>query len=233
MKNTVILLFAMILLGQGVAVAQKGILRGKVIDNSTGEELIGAAILIEGTLKGASTDLDGNYSIEGVDQGTYRIRCTYISYDDKYIEEVEITAGEVTQLNIQLSPVSLGLEEIVVSAKAIRNTESALLTMQQKSATVLDGISSQQIKRAGDSDAAGALKRVTGINVVDGKYIFIRGLGDRYTKTLLNGAVIPGLDPNKNTVQMDIFPTNTIENILVYKTALWGQIFFSNVLKIS
>ncbi|MCB0805735.1 MAG: TonB-dependent receptor [Bacteroidales bacterium] len=218
MKNTVILLFAMILLGQGVAVAQKGILRGKVIDNSTGEELIGAAILIEGTLKGASTDLDGNYSIEGVDQGTYRIRCTYISYDDKYIEEVEITAGEVTQLNIQLSPVSLGLEEIVVSAKAIRNTESALLTMQQKSATVLDGISSQQIKRAGDSDAAGALKRVTGINVVDGKYIFIRGLGDRYTKTLLNGAVIPGLDPNKNTVQMDIFPTNTIENILVYKT---------------
>jgi len=218
MKNTVIILLTLIMLSLGVASAQKGILRGKVIDNSTGEELIGAAILIEGSLKGASTDLDGNYSIEGVDPGIYKVRCTYISYDDKYIADVEIMAGEVTKLDIQLAPVSLGLEEIVVSAKAIRNTESALLTMQQKSASVIDGISSQQIKRAGDSDAAGALKRVTGINVVDGKYIFIRGLGDRYTKTLLNGAVIPGLDPNKNTVQMDIFPTNTIENIVVHKT---------------
>lgn len=197
---------------------QQGTIRGKVTDAETGEELIGAAVLIEGTIQGASADLDGNYSITAVDQGTYSLRCSFISYETQVITEVEVNAGDVTIMDIKLATVSLGLEEVVVTAKAVRDTESALLTMQKKSASVMDGISSQQISRSGDSDAAGAVKRVTGVSVEGGKYVYVRGLGDRYSKTTLNGAEIPGLDPERNTVQMDIFPTNAIESILVYKS---------------
>ncbi len=197
---------------------QQGTIRGKVTDAETGEELIGAAVLIEGTIQGASADLDGNYSISGVDQGTYSLRCSFISYETQVITEVEVNADDVTIMDIKLATVSLGLEEVVVTAKAVRDTESALLTMQKKSASVMDGISSQQISRSGDSDAAGAVKRVTGVSVEGGKYVYVRGLGDRYSKTTLNGAEIPGLDPERNTVQMDIFPTNAIESMLVYKS---------------
>ena len=93
-----------------------------------------------------------------------------------------------------------------------------MLTLQRKSANVLDGISAQQISRLGDNDAAGALKRVTGISVEGGKYVYVRGLSDRYSITTLNKAEIPGLDPNRNTVQMDLFPSNIIENMVVSKT---------------
>ena len=82
----------------------------------------------------------------------------------------------------------------------------------------MDGISSQQITKSGDSDAASAVSRITGVSVEGGKYVYVRGLGDRYSKTILNGAEIPGLDPERNSVQMDIFPTNAIENMVVYKS---------------
>ena len=207
-----LLIFTLMVFGQ------QGTIRGKVSDAETGEELIGAAVLIEGTVQGASADLDGNYNIENVNAGTYRLRCSFISYETKVITNVEVKPNEVTLINIKLATVSLGLEEVVVTAKAVRDTESALLTMQKKSASVMDGISSQQISKSGDSDAAAAVKRVTGVSVEGGKYVYVRGLGDRYSKTTLNGAEIPGLDPERNTVQMDIFPTNAIESMIVYKS---------------
>lgn len=200
------------------SIAQTGTLRGKVMDGDLGEELIGATILIPGTTTGAATDLDGNYSIYNIEPGTYTFVCQFISYDPQTITDVIIKADEVTVLNFTLSTVSMGLEEVVVTAKAVQRSETAMLTIQKKSANVVDGLSSQQIKRAGDSDAAGALQRVSGINIEGGKYVFVRGLSDRYSKTILNGAEIPGLDPNRNTVQMDIFPTNLIENMVVYKS---------------
>ncbi|MCD4663938.1 MAG: TonB-dependent receptor [Bacteroidales bacterium] len=207
-----------LLLISSVVVSQTGTLRGKITDAETGEELIGAAVLVEGTFHGSSADLDGNYSIPNIEAGTISIKCSYISYESQKITGIDITADNVNILDIKLKSVSVGLEEVVVSAKAVRNTESALLTMQKKSASVMDGISAQQISKSGDSDAAEAVKRISGVSVEGGKYVYVRGLGDRYSKTTLNGAEIPSLDPERNTVQMDIFPTNAIENMVVYKS---------------
>lgn len=216
MKN---LLFLPILLFISSATfSQTGTLRGKITDAETGEELIGAAVLVEGTFQGSSADLDGNYSIPDIASGTISIRCTYISYETQTITGIDISPDNISILDIKLNSVSVGLEEVVISAKAVRDTESALLTMQKKSASVMDGISSQQISKNGDSDAAGAIKRVSAVSVEGGKYVYVRGLGDRYSKTTLNGAEIPGLDPERNTVQMDIFPTNAIDNMIVYKS---------------
>lgn len=200
--------------------AQEGIIRGKVIDAKTGEELIGATVVLPGTdpMKGTVTDFDGNYTIEKIPVGKYQLVCSFISYDKKIVENVEVKPGDVTIININLGQATLDIEEVTVTAKQIKRTEAALITLQKKAANVIDGISAQQISRLGDNDAASALKRVTGISVQGGKYVYVRGLSDRYSKTTLNDAEIPGLDPNKNTVQMDLFPSNLIENMIVHKT---------------
>jgi len=200
-----------------LAVAQKGTIRGVVSDKETGETLIGAAVFIEGTDYATSTDIDGNFELL-VEPGTYTLRASYISYQDLILNGVEVNEGEITVVKMNMPTGTETLDEVVLEAKVEKNSETVVLLMQKNSNRVMDGISSQQIKRMGDSDAAGAIKRVTGVTVEGGKYVTVRGLGDRYSKTLLNGADIPSLDPEKNAVQLDLFPTNLIDNMLVYKT---------------
>jgi outer membrane receptor protein involved in Fe transport len=213
------ILFISTLLISSSLIAQNGIIRGKVTDSETGESLIGAAVYLAGTSTGASADLDGNYSIENIQPGTYNLVCQFISYDADTIPGVVVEAGKVTIQNFVMGSAAfdLGLD-IEITAKANRESENYMLSIQKKSARVMDGISSQQISRAGDSDAAGAVKRVTGVSVEGGKYVYVRGLSDRYSRTLLNGGTIPGVDPNRNSVPMDLFPTNLVDNIYIIKS---------------
>lgn len=197
--------------------AQTGFLRGKIIDANTGEEMIGATVVVEGTTMGTISDFDGNYSLK-LDTGIYKIRYSFISYQPQLFEDIRITEGGVTINNVSMTEARVELQEVKVVARSTRRTEAAFQVMQKKSATVIDGISTEQISRLDASDAASALKHVTGISVRSGKYIYVRGLSDRYSLTTLNGAQIPGLDPDKNTVQMDLFPSNIIKNIVVHKT---------------
>lgn len=201
----------------GLAVAQKGTIRGVVADKETGETLIGAAVFIEGTNYATGTDIDGDFEFS-VEPGSYNLKASYISYQDLVINGVEVKKGEISVININMPTATETLDEVVLAAKIEKNNETVVLLMQKNSSRVMDGISSQQIKRMGDSNAAGAIKRVTGVTVEGGRYATVRGLGDRYSKTLLNGANIPSLDPEKNAVQLDLFPTNLIDNMLVYKT---------------
>ncbi len=197
--------------------AQQGKIRGTVFDDKTGETLVGVAIQIEGTTTGTITDLDGQFSMD-LAEGTYNLLMSFISYQRLTVNEVQVKAGEVTVLNnLRLKESTLELDEVVVSAALVRTTEAALNTLKKQSASIMDGISSSKMKLAGDNNAVEAAKRVTGVSVEDGKYIYVRGLGDRYSKTTLNGMDIPGLDPDRNSLQMDIFPTNLIDNILVSK----------------
>jgi hypothetical protein len=199
------------------AIGQNGIIRGSVIEESNGETIIGVNVYIKDTSIGTVTDLDGEFTLE-VDPGTYTVEVSYIGYQTVNIEDVEVKAGEVSLLNdIRLSEETQELEEIVVTAKAVRTTEAALLTLKKKAPAMLDGISSARFKLTGDATAVEAAKRVTGVSVEGGKYVYVRGLGDRYSKTTLNGVEIPGLDPDRNTLQMDIFPTNLLDNIVISK----------------
>lgn len=216
MKHPIISLF-LLLASVTVSFAQNGTIRGTVIDDANGETIIGANVVIEGTSNGTTTDLDGNYNIS-LAAGTYSLVFSSISYSNKTVTDVVVTEGEVTVIDVRLGTNTEKINEVVVTATRTKNTENALLTIQKKSVTVLDGISSESISKAGDSDAAGALQRVPGVSVEGGKYVYVRGLGDRYTKTTFNGMEIPGLDPDRNTVQMDVFPTNLVDNIIVYKT---------------
>jgi outer membrane receptor protein involved in Fe transport len=199
------------------ATAQKGTLRGKIIDEETGETLIGATIRVKDKTIGTISDFDGNYSLN-LSPGNHTIQISFVSYETKTFHGITIEPGEVTVLNANLGKAETEIQEVVVTAKARGTSENAMQVMQKKSAKMMDGISYEQISGLGDATAAQALKRVTGVSVQDDKYVYVRGLTGRYTKTTLNGADIPALDPEKNAVQMDIFPSNIIENIQVNKT---------------
>lgn len=215
MRN--ILLFLSMVFLTSLAFGQQGKIRGTVIEDESGFEVIGANILVQETGTGNITDIDGKFTID-VDPGVYTLQVSYIGFQTLTIEGVEVKADEVNVLGeIRLSEEGLELEEVVVKAKAIRTTEAALMTIKKKSPQMLDGISSSLMKLTGDGTAVEAAKRVTGVSIEGGKYVYVRGLGDRYSKTTLNQVDIPGLDPDRNTIQMDIFPTALVSNIVVSK----------------
>ena len=200
------------------SIAQMGTIRGVVLDDETGETLIGVNVVLEGTTLGSSTDLDGAFTIKA-NEGQYTVVASYISYAALKVTSVTVKAGEVTNIgSLRLKAEGIMTDEVVITAVQSRNNEAAMTTIQKKSANVMDGISSQTFKKSGDSDAGAAVKRVTGVSVVGGKYVYVRGLGDRYTKTTLNGMEVPGLDPDRNSIQLDLFPTNIIDNISVFKS---------------
>lgn len=196
--------------------ANTGKLVGKVVDSETGEGIIGTTIQIKGTTDGTITDWDGNYTLT-LQQNTYSLIFSSISYSSTE-KEVSIITNEITNLNVTLTPDLVELESIVVQGQTVKDSETSMLTIQRKSTNVLDGLSSQTFSKNGDSNLSSAITRIPGVSISGGKYVFVRGLGDRYIKTTLNGLEIPGLDPDRNSIQIDIFPTSILENITVYKT---------------
>lgn len=196
--------------------ANTGKLVGKVVDSETGEGIIGTTIQIKGTTDGTITDWDGNYTLT-LEQNTYSLIFSSISYSSTE-KEVSIITNEITNLNVTLTPDLVELESIVVQGQTVKDSETSMLTIQRKSTNVLDGLSSQTFSKNGDSNLSSAITRIPGVSISGGKYVFVRGLGDRYIKTTLNGLEIPGLDPDRNSIQIDIFPTSILENITVYKT---------------
>jgi len=208
-----LLLFSTLTLAQ-----QTGKITGVVVDAETGETLIGVNVVIEGTTTGAATDIDGRYTIPGLEPGTYNLVVSYISFQKQTITGVQLSAGEVVKLDVTLQPENEFLEEVVVTAEAVLDNEAGLLRQRQKSVAFSDAISAESISRSGAGDAASAMKKVVGASVVGGKYVYVRGLGDRYTGTQLNGSNLPSADPDRKSFQMDLFPTNLIENITTSKT---------------
>lgn len=224
MNSKYYLIFLLFLLvAAGSVVAQTGTITGTVTEQDGTEPLQGATVRLmqdSAMVGGAYTGEDGTFKIQAK-PGTYSLIFTYISYESKTVEGVTIAAGEtVTQdQSMGLDVEDTGDENtVVIMDKVIKNTEAVLINIRRKSTSVVDVISLDQVRRAGDSDAGGAMKRVTGVTVEGGKYVYVRGLGDRYSKTLLNGSEIPGLDPDRNSVQMDMFPSNLLDNLVVHKT---------------
>ncbi len=197
--------------------AEQGKITGKVLDAESGETIPGANVLVVGTSQGASTDIDGNYSIS-IEPGTYSLRITYISYARKVITDVEVSAGEVITINTSLQQETQGLGEITVTAGVNRSSEAGLLSMQRKAVSMQDGISSEQISKLGDSDVGQAIKRVTGVTVQNGKDVFVRGLGNRYSSVELNGSQLPSTNPNQKEAPVDLFGSGLVSNIVVQKT---------------
>lgn len=218
MKNVIKIIGIIASLGINYLSAQTGTIRGKVVDEITSKAIKGATVSIS-ELNKINTDLDGKFELI-VPVGTHTLTADFEAYNSVSISEIQVIENQifVIENDIKISPAVEGIGQVKVSVKRMSNTEEALLSAKKIAPNMIDGISSAGFKRIGDGDAASAMSRVTGVSVEGGKYVYVRGLGDRYTKTTLNGMDIPGLDPDRNTIQMDLFPTSVIDNIVVSKT---------------
>jgi len=200
---------------------QEGRISGRVVDASTGQPLSNVEVVIFGTTLGSRTDLDGRYTIVRVPPGAKSVVARRIGRQPKRFDGVVVTAGEAAIVNFSLGEVSVELQSIVVSAAASDRsaTEASLLASQQRAASASDGISAEQIKRTPDSNAGEAAARVSGVSIVDGKFLVARGLSERYSTTLLNGAEVASPEPTRKLVPLDVFPASLLESIVVTKSA--------------
>ena len=198
-----------------------GTLTGRVIDIDFADGLRGVGVRIEGVeIQPVFTDLEGRYHITDLPAGSHIVIFAKEGFQTSRVSEVTIREGEVFTLDVPLTAISadfeLGVFEITAIEVMAQNV--ALLADRQKAAAVSDSLGAEFMSRAGASDAAEAMSKMVGANIVDGKFAVIRGLGDRYSNTLMNGAVLPSNDPAKKTVQLDIIPADLLEKIVTTKT---------------
>ena len=220
LKNILILNIVFLLAFSSSVFCQnsKGKVSGTAVDAETGDPLIGANIYLENTSMGSASDLDGNFLIMGVPAGNYTLIVSVIGYADTKVTDIVVKAGEITKISIAAKPEILTTETVVVEAKALQNTEASLLKSRQKADAVSDAISAEAMAQAGSGNAADAMKQITGVSVVGGKYVYVRGLGDRYTSTQLNGAELPSTDPYRRSGSIDMIPSSMIDNIQTIKS---------------
>ena len=201
--------------------AVTGAIGGRIVNAANGNAVFGAIVEVAGADRKTTTDLNGAFRIDRIRPGARELVVTKPDFQSGTITEIAVVAGEVARIDFALSPAQesiVRLERFQVSADVVINSGSGLLAQRQKAAAVSDAISSEQMSRLGFDDAAQAMKAVTGASVVDGKYVYIRGLGERYSSTSLNGAEVPSADPERRAVQMDLFPAELIDAIVTSKT---------------
>jgi len=199
------------------ALGPPGTLSGRIVSGEDGKPVANARVFISGTPLDVSTDADGTYSVP-IAEGSYSVSVIAANFSTLTLYDIAIKAGETTTRPIELTPAGLELPEFVVLEPFVEGSLAAFVEERRESSAVTDILGAEQISRAGDSDAAGALKRVTGLTLVDGKFIYVRGLGERYSSTLLNGAQVPSPDPTRRVVPLDLFPTEVLSGIVVQKT---------------
>ncbi|MCC7505076.1 MAG: TonB-dependent receptor [Saprospiraceae bacterium] len=196
-----------------------GSISGKIIDGKLAEALIGVSVKLDDN-GGAITDLDGNYVIRNVAPGVHKVSVNYPGYSTKTIEEIVVKANQVSVVDIALEEPKLEtITEVVIVAKAQRESQSALTILQKTSPTIGDGISAETIRRTPDRTTGDVIRRVSGASIQDNKFAVIRGLNDRYNIALLNGAMLSSTEPDRKAFSFDLFPSAMLDNLVVVKTA--------------
>ena len=212
------LLASIFTLSSNISVAQNGTIRGTITDKNTGETIVGASVIVEGTFTGTAANLDGEFILPNLSPGKMSIRVSFISYETIIIDDVIIEPGGITYLDVSLEEASLSIEGVEVVARRITHTEMSVISAIRAANVVASGISAQQISRSQDSDAAAVVKRIPGVTLVDDRFIMVRGLSERYNATLLHGIYAPSMESDIRSFSFDIIPSNLIERILIFKS---------------
>lgn len=198
----------------------KGTLTGQVVHFETRKPVEGATVLVRGSESEALTDAQGRFSLEAP-VGTTALSVIHPQFATQTLNELIVTQVPSSPVLVELTPTALQLDSVAVfsaSEVLVQGGVSALMEETKNSSVVLNLIGSEQISRTGDSDAAQALGRVTGLTIIDGKNVYVRGMGDRYASSLLNGARLPSPETDKRVVPLDLFPTAILESLAIQKT---------------
>ncbi|MBC7844289.1 MAG: TonB-dependent receptor [Gemmatimonadaceae bacterium] len=197
--------------------AARSRITGRVLDPQ-GAGMSDVGIQVVGTTIGALSGVDGRYTVVGVPAGTVTLLARRIGYGSKTITGIVVAAGQTVEQNIAMAPAALQLATATVTATQERGSVSAALDRQRSAVAIINTVTAEQISKSPDADAAAAVGRVSGVNVQDGKYVFVRGLGDRYTTSSLNGARLPSPEPERKVVPLDLFPASLIQSVTTSKT---------------
>lgn len=196
--------------------APKGVIKGFVKDE-TGLAVVGAKVFITGISEIITSDSDGKFEVI-VPEGRYGLSIIHKAFSTKTFINQSVFRTKPLELNVSLVPAGLELEEFVVVAPHVKGSLASLIEVRRKSSTVADVLGAEQMSKSGDSNAASSLSRVTGLTVVDGRFVYIRGLGERYSNVLLNGTSLPSPDPTRRVVQLDLFPSGILESMVIQKS---------------
>lgn len=191
--------------------------RGKVYDKGTGEALIGATIASTQSEHRTVTDIDGNYTLR-LPGGNRELRVSYIGYRDTVVTRILPAGDEVIDLDIPLTPDVTSLSEVVVTAVVRKDTETAMIEEERQSDVIRTGVSAAQIAKTQDKDASEVIRRVPGISVIDGRYVMVRGLSQRYNNVWLNGSAAPSSEADSRAFSFDIIPGSQLDNIVIVKS---------------
>lgn len=200
--------------------ASPGALRVRIIDQDWDAPLQGAMVQVLEADKRSTTGEDGSVLFDTLPSGSYTVVVSAQGFERKVLAHVSVLPGQAASEEVRLAGAFTDMDEFVVKDIDFGNVGSELMQLEirSQSSGIMDNLGADLMSKAGVSTAAAAMRLVTGVNVQDGKYAVIRGLGDRYTATLLNGVRLPTSDKDKRAVQLDQYPAAMIESIQVTKT---------------
>jgi hypothetical protein len=195
----------------------KAVIWGVVSETEFKETLVEASVTIVGTKISALTDVEGRFRLELL-PGTYSVRVSYELHKAARVDNVTVVAGQVVRVDVPLSPDKDAVDVFEVVEEADKTSLEGLILARQKASVVGDSVGRTEISKTPDRNAAQAAQRVVGANVVGGRFVYVRGLGERYTNALLDGAPLPSPEPDRAAVPLDLFPTGVLDSITIAKT---------------
>ncbi|EHQ25047.1 TonB-dependent receptor [Mucilaginibacter paludis] len=204
------------------AIASATKIKGHVYDKQSGEALVGATVFLDKTGKVTSTGLDGSFELKDVPAGPATIRITYITYQT-IVKEITILKEDNPHLKFYMEPASKSLAEVSVSAATSGSNDHDARRIEQKATQLMNIVSGKAIEISPDLTVANVVQRVSGVSIErnsngDGQYAIIRGMDKRYNYTMVNGVKIPSPDNKYRYIPLDLFPSDLLERLEVYKT---------------
>ncbi|MBD0850396.1 TonB-dependent receptor [Maribacter arenosus] len=215
------IIFSLLVLTTAVLSAQKkGSIVGTLTDKAMNNEpLPFANVILKGTTKGTTSDFYGLYEIPNLEPGTYTLVYSFLGYETVEITEVKVEAGKVTSIDVPMVATGVALEGVTVTTVARKDSETALLIDQKKATEIKESIGAVELGKIGVSDVATATTKISGVSSSEASgNVFVRGLGDRYLSTTLNGLTVPSDDVDKKNIDLSLFPTRVIRNVSISKT---------------
>lgn len=238
------------LLAAGITPMWAQDIKGVVIDQKSKETLIGAVITAvpgNGSKNAtqekdgikAVTDIDGNFSLQNLKDGTYTLYIKYVGYKTQKIDGVQLKGGkwidgkaivsskdtsskndasEKALLTIALQPDEQQLKEVTVTAVERRNTDAAMIQVAKNSPVIVSNVSAQEISRTQDTNAGEVIRRVPGVSLIDDKFVMVRGLSQRYNNVWVNGGAVPSSEADSRAFSFDIIPSSQIDNLTIVKS---------------
>lgn len=196
-----------------------GTLKGRILSSQGNTPISGARVFVRGTSVDVRTDANGAFSAKVPSGKTLSISVVHLAYSAQTVGNIRVKNASTVSKTIKLTPASMELEEFIVLAPKVEGSITNIIMEEKKSTSITNIIGSEEFSKKGDGSAAAALKRVTGVTLIDGKSIFVRGLGERYSNVELNSLNLPSPDPTKRVVPLDIFPSSVIGSMKIQKSA--------------